>query len=645
MYRQNYKTVKIVKNETLCQGRSRTKIAGLNLMLILTIGMQMLSLCHSNAVDGEWGLYVERPDQAPVLVNDFTFGSSNKVSFGKEVVGFTVTFNADSRDGYWYYSADVSSRNDGAKCYLSLVKKYDARQAPFNFFGQVTNSGIYRQSPHEPGDHHFFDHCLMQGIPMVALKDGNGFEVALCDTPAFYDNYTSQTYDLKNRNVKLASGDNGLVFEDGQFQVVPKLTNQVVRQEEKLFRIEPHYFAVSSNAVHHMDGLYIKIKGTGVRKLRESVNLAISKHWSNGRIVDLLGSALFSSAYMNLRVNETGKSKYWVIPAISYSNKQYTRDAFYMSMILPYQYSKFCFENEEKQDGEFTGAERQLCVIIWAYRNYEAGYKIDPERLREILARIEEHVTNGYYLGYMKGTANDGCFQGLMDLLAFEKDDTLTHNQGLFVVALMCASKMGMEPKTSIALAQQNYRNLFNPKISAFPLSRQKITILDINALMGDLLAQVYFGKRLLGQADVLAHYETLKKYSKTQFGFKCVANPDGSYLTKSEYRSKSFESGIQNVMDGEYQCGGSWYLYDMLMLMDAYLDGAKDAEDLMIWRTKLEFAAGDSTHEFINTITGAPHQPNMGWNAAVYGLWSEIIRQGKASNRLFSEIDKLRDQ
>jgi len=95
--------------------------------------------------------------------------------------------------------------------------------------------------------------------------------------------------------------------------------------------------------------------------------------------------------------------------------------------------------------------------------------------------------------------------------------------------------------------------------------------------------------------------------------------------------------------VDGHYQCGGSWYLYDMLLLMDAYLHGAKDAEELMIWRTKLDYELGNSTHEFINTVTGLPHQPNMGWNAGVYGLWSEILKQGRATNWFFDEIDKLK--
>ena len=86
-------------------------------------------------------------------------------------------------------------------------------------------------------------------------------------------------------------------------------------------------------------------------------------------VTDLLGATFFSTAYMNLRVNETGRSKFWVTPAIGYSNKQYSRDAFWISMVLPKEYANYCYENEATYDKTFAGAERQLFTIVWAYRN------------------------------------------------------------------------------------------------------------------------------------------------------------------------------------------------------------------------------------------------------------------------------------
>jgi len=51
------------------------------------------------------------------------------------------------------------------------------------------------------------------------------------------------------------------------------------------------------------------------------------------------------------------------------------------------------------------------------------------------------------------------------------------------------------------------------------------------------------------------------------------------------------------------------------------------------------------TTYEYLDTVEGTGNKPNMGWNAAIYGLWSELIRQGRASDRFFREIDRMRDQ
>lgn len=592
--------------------------------------------CFSN---NNWNLYLERPNEKSLLIQSFSFDMTENLSFNKDIGGFHITFKVDKEGDYWAYVAEASSVSGDEKCYLSLGRSYSADLQPYNFDGLVQKSGVYRQSPHEPGDHHFIQDMLMQPVPMISLKGKDDFEIAISNTPAVFDNYTTQTYDLKKRELKLSSGDNGFVFKNNTFQLNVDTTD---RKRKKLFRIESNYFSVKPDKSHRLDGIYMKIKGQDAGKLRQTVNTFVSKHWSNGQITDLLGSTFFSTAYMNLRVNETGKSKFWVVPSIEYSNKQYSRDAFWISMVLPSKYSQYCFENEAASDKTFIGAERQLFTIIWAYRNYLNGEKVDTCRVRKIVRLVENRVTNGFYSGFFAGAEAIGCWHGWADLIAFEKDDAVTNNQGLLVTALLCAQKMGIEPKISIDLALKDYRSLFNPKIGAYPLSFQKDSILAVDPLMGDLLARTYLGKALLPTKDVLTHYETMKRYAKTDVGFKSFCNADGSYLKLNQYDSEAFKSLMYKVKVGNYQWGGSWYLYDMLMLMDAYLAGANDAEDLMIWRTKLEFKLGNTTHEYIDTKTGLPEKPNMGWNAAVYGLWSEIMKQGKATSRFFNEINQL---
>ncbi len=597
----------------------------------------VLNVGISNLFSSSWNLYLNFPNNNQQLIESFDLQKIDDFSSQKKINDYIVNFEIKKNDGYWSYHVEVIS-DDSLDCYVSLSKKYSNNQLPYCFNGQVKESTIFRQSPHEPADHEMTG-LIMQPIPMVALKNNGCFEIAICNSPVYYDNYTTQTFDIKSNIVSLSSGDNGAVFDqNGRITYLDSLK----RRGTKKFIIEPYYFKVRKNHSHQMDGIFILTSGTDVGELRKQVNAIISKHWSKGKIRDLFGSSVFSTSYMNLRVNETGNSKYWVIPAIDYANKQYTRDAFWISMILPDEFSLSCYENEAVKDSKFDGAERQLFTIVWAYRNFIKGHHVDTTQIRKILRIVEKRAPQGYYSGFGP-SIKAGCWQGWADNLAFDETDAITNNQGLYVVALKSAERMGVKPEVSVSQALKNYQNLFNPKIKGFSMSLEKDSILCVDALMGDLLAQVYLGERLLSKESVLAHYETMKKHAKTKFGFKTFCNPDGSYLKPEQYNSRKYTAAVDKIEEGLYQFGGSWYLYDMQMLIDAYLAGAKDAEDLMIWRTKLEFELGNTTHEYINTRTGVPFKPNMGWNAAVYGIWNELIRQGKATSRFFDEINNLK--
>ena len=87
---------------------------------------------------------------------------------------------------------------------------------------------------------------------------------------------------------------------------------------------------------------------------------------------------------------------------------------------------------------------------------------------------------------------------------------------------------------------------------------------------------------------------------------------------------------------------GGSWYLYDMLCLLDCVLHGVPGAEEQAIWRTRLEFQLGGTYHEFIDTQTGIPFKPNQGWDAGVYALWRAFMERGLVSDRLLRAVDEL---
>jgi hypothetical protein len=226
---------------------------------------------------------------------------------------------------------------------------------------------------------------------------------------------------------------------------------------------------------------------------------------------------------------------------------------------------------------------------------------------------------------------------------AFDLDDVITANQGLMAVALMSAEGLGLHPKTSSELAIKNYQAMFNTKGGYFPISEKK-DLPVVDALMGDLLAQVFFNKKLLSDEVVTTHFNTIEKIAKTPYGYKVVCLPNGDYAPANAYYAKDFEADPSiGLGPGNYQAGGSWFLYDMIFLMDSYLHKAPGAKAELLWRGALDFKLGGTYFEYINTVSGAPNKPNQGWNAAVYGIWKKLMAKGLADNSLLNAINQVK--
>jgi hypothetical protein len=186
---------------------------------------------------------------------------------------------------------------------------------------------------------------------------------------------------------------------------------------------------------------------------------------------------------------------------------------------------------------------------------------------------------------------------------------------------------------------------MFNTELGFYPISRKKNTILGPDPLVPDLLSQLYFNRKMLESSTVVQHYNRIIKNSKTRYGFKVVSLPNGDYLPAEMYDVKGYVSQAnreKNMPDGRYFKGGSYFLYDNLFLIDAYLHGVKEAEEELIERVSLDFKIGATTYECLNTKTGEPWKPNMGWNVAVYAIWRKLVDEGRASNRLFETVDRI---
>jgi hypothetical protein len=68
---------------------------------------------------------------------------------------------------------------------------------------------------------------------------------------------------------------------------------------------------------------------------------------------------------------------------------------------------------------------------------------------------------------------------------------------------------------------------MFNPEYDFYPISNKKNKLFGPDPLLPDLVAQLYFGKKLLESDKVKQHYNNIVSKSKTRFGIKIYRLPN----------------------------------------------------------------------------------------------------------------------
>ncbi len=583
---------------------------------------------------------MHRPNQEPVRVTELPAELSQEFSLDTTLAGVRVNVTLSPAADYTAFR--TTGRSDTPQeIYFSLRADYPAGFVPYNFNGPVDSAEIYRQSPHDVNAW-IVNTIAMQAVPTVALRQDSTFHVALSGSPAQYDNFTSQAIYPEQRQVGLSSGDNGESpgLQPDTAKVLTLDYNAEKTQRFTPGKVRAHYHPVSSDQEHVFEGILFRAAASSLNGLRQAITMRAADHFSRGRYTDYFGALAFTTAYMNLRTNDSGKSDYWVVPAVEYSNTQYGRDAFWIATMLDPAYAAEALRSELQQVNHF--AEYPLFTIIWAYRALSSGEEVDLTKVQAYVDAVEERARNDQYYSYYEG---DGRldFQYWGDLMAFEKDDVVTYNQGLFALALTVAQRMGLSVQSDPEAAARHYRNHFDAELGYYPVSKFK-DVLGPDPLVPDLLAQVYLGEPLLKSGTVQRHYERMVKYAKTPYGFKVVATPEGEYLPAEAYDIAGYQSQVnrEKMPDGRYFRGGSYFLYDNLFLIDAYLHGVEGAEEMLIWRVTRDFAIGSTTYETLNTLTGEPWKPNMGWNVAIYAIWRKLMDEGKADGKLLEAVNEI---
>ena len=531
-----------------------------------------------------------------------------------EISPFCVSVNCMQKDKYELIELTVSSETE-KEVYFSLMGEGDAVLYSYN--GICENERIFRQSPHDPENYYF--KMEKSAIPMVAAVTERGADIFISDNPSFFDNATTQHMIPEKNKFYLSSGDKGGAPNNKESDIFGAIYHKINKEHSHTFRFIAFRAEVKS------------LKG-----IRKEAFRAIEKVWGEGSN-SLYRALCFACNYMHIRKNETGTSDKWVVAGIEYSNTQYFRDAFYQAWILDEYMQEQCYR---ALGYEFVNAENPMVYLIWSYRIVKSGKSFDKKKAEQALETVVQcmnkfYADGGYYPNCRKG----GDFRNWYDTCAFALDDVDAYNQGLLVCALEAAKRLGFDIGDKKERALARYHALFNGKY--IPLSAKKQG-LSVDIAVGEVIYYILFDELFIdGKMFEMTYRRICDGPSKTPYGIKVVSAEDGSYLPLKFFSNQDYvNEGMAGMDVGRYQFGGSWHLYEMLFHIAGYLHGMPDAEANLTERLIIDLNYNGTTYEYMHTVKGNGVKANQGWNAAIWAIWNELIKRGKATDAFFRAAD-----
>lgn len=502
-------------------------------------------------------------------------------------------------------------------CYFSVHG--EGNGTLYSFDGKAEQERIFRQSPHDYTRYTF----RMDGtaVPMVAVQTEKT-TIFLSDHPGYCDNDTTEHLNPEKGTFDLSSGDPG-----GS----PNFEGEPFAQ---------HFHTVGGGRTHTFRFWVRECDAASLKAIRRETFLMIDAACGDA-CGGLYHAISFGSNYMHLRLNESGSSRFWIVPGIQYANCQYARDSFYQTWILPAEIENECYR--AFRESWIPRAENPLFYLIWSYRVVKNGGKPNKELAKKAYDVMMDSLRRGKDGAYLPNGDEHGAFRNWFDICCFEFDDVDTYSQGLCVCALLAAKELGFAVGGEYEAAKACYLSLFRD--GYLPLSRKK-PWLSLDVAVGDLLHALLFGETVLPDDVMLSTYRrVMTSKAVTPHGIKIVSAPDGEYLPVEAYGAYGFVHPAMAKMDlGRYANGGSYHLYEMMFHIAAHLHGAADAVDNMITRLSIDLDYDGATHEYMHTIQGNGVKANQGWNAAIYAMWDDLCRDGRGDRRFFEAAEtKLR--
>ncbi|HBL77454.1 MAG: hypothetical protein A2W90_10620 [Bacteroidetes bacterium GWF2_42_66] len=599
------------------------KLSGLAILFLITFfaNANIRPIVHSSSK----GLYVQiEDDNHPIFISlqndgagllltqpggttEVWYEGSNKDGENLNLIGGHATGLEISESyriitcGLIERTVTVTAKSD-QRYYLDFGWKTKQAGEFYSFMGEEKTSKKYSPGCSGP---EFGENKTLETFPFLGIRVEEKLYGIIGDTPGMWENRSFMIFDKENNNLSLCNGDGS----SKKMIAIPynvDATNIYRTQFDGWQHIEQGETQTWKTWILASD-----VKSLYDVQLSAHLALANAKGFNQSGIEAILRN----TSYLLLRRNLTRpESDYIFISGVGYGWKQWVTDGFYMSKGL----------NDVKFDREANAAvfydrlnyeDNAQYYLIWSLLIKRAGGSPDMRTVGRAYRFIRDHEVDGLYIP-PRLHPDKKCYKTYHDQLNYDDDDAPSSNQGFHCGALMAAKELGF-PVTDddIAKAIAGYCRMFNRAGGYMATSLKQQENIGQDALYGEVLTYVVFGKKLLPDEMVKKHLETTMRI-QSPYGMRVISKANGDLL---------------DGHSGVYTNGGSWFLNDAANYLDGLIHGmdAKWVDDQLIWRLEKELAFMPAFHESISTVTGKPHGHHLySWNSGYWWLRREVRKQ-----------------
>lgn len=265
--------------------------------------------------------------------------------------------------------------------------------------------------------------------------------------------------------------------------------------------------------------------------------------------------------------------------------------------------------------------DSSLLFIVWSMWLKRRGFPINRAIIEKAFNFVKAHVQNDWFV------SSAGPFRYWADTVAPEVDERITHNQGLYVLALRSMIELGWGGVTDrdFTAAQSNYIACYRADIGALRLGLDSWwnDKLDISVVFPEFMLRYLFSESALPDYIIRSTVDRILQVASiykngSMAGVKVICANDGSFLPPEKY--------FADVLNrqGDYQNGGYWPMYTLTALALRYkIDPSPTLKQTIEQLVMSELAIDHRSKEVILMIPGEvglfdPNRSGYTWNALI---------------------------